>query len=397
MAASAARREFAERAARRALELRPDWNQPRLFLVKLLLSENKRDEARTLLEAFVRQSPDDQSLHMLYGQFLVEEEEFTAAREVFERLLVNQPKAPDALFAVGILSLQLNVLDAARAYFTRLYDSGERRGDAAFYLAQTAERAEDVQTALGWYARVDGANEADAQIRLALLRARSGEIAQAREIIQRLRGEAPDNAIALYLVEAEILDEVGQADESMAVYDAALTAYPDDLNLLYARALYAAKRDQIPLAERDFQRILKAEPEHADALNALGYTLADRTDRYEEARGYIEKAYALKPDEPAILDSMGWVYYRLGQYEKAHDYLRRALDKLDDGEIAAHLGEVLWAMERRTEAWSVWDAALKAHPEHDYLQAVIGRYRLSQTDVDPSAGGQQTNPKDGVK
>ncbi|TCT23002.1 tetratricopeptide repeat protein [Thiobaca trueperi] len=397
VAASAARLEIAERAARRALELRPDWNQPRLFLVKLLLSENKRAEARALLEAFVSQSPGDQSLHMLYGQFLVDEQEFTTAREVFGRLLLNHPNDPDALFAVGLLSLQLNDLDGARTAFTRLYDSGERRGDAAFYLAQTAERAENVQDAIDWYGKVDGANAADAQIRLALLRARSGEIAQAREIIQRLRDDVPDNAIALYLVEAEILDEVGRADESMAVYDAALAAYPDDLNLLYARALHAVKRDQIQLAERDFRRILKAEPEHADALNALGYTLADRTNRYHEARGYIEKAYALKPDEPAILDSMGWVYYRLGDYEKAHDYLRRALDKLDDGEIAAHLGEVLWAMERRTEAWSVWDAAMKAHPENDYLQAVIGRYRLSKTDVDPNAAGQQAKPKDGVK
>ena len=163
----------------------------------------------------------------------------------------------------------------------------------------------------------------------------------------------------------------------MAIYDAALEAFPDDENLLYARALAAVKRDRIVAAEQDLRRIIEIDPEHADALNALGYTLADRTDRYEEAKKYIERAFALKPEEPAILDSMGWVNYRLGNYELAIDYLRRALANMSDGEIAAHLGEVLWAMDRRTEAWEVWDAAIEEHPDHDYLKEVINRHRAA--------------------
>jgi tetratricopeptide (TPR) repeat protein len=391
VAASAARFEIADSAARRALELRPDWNKPRLFLVKLRLSAGKRDEARQLLEGFVNRTPDDQTLRMLYGQFLIEEKEFTTARDVFERLLSLQPKEPDALFAVGILSLQLDDLNNARIYFTRLYETGARKSDAAFYLGQTAERSEDARAALDWYGKVKGANVADAQVRMAVLRARAGEIMQAREILQRLRGNAPDEAVALYLIEAGILEEVGRGDEAMEVFNAALEAHPDDQDLRYARALHAVDLGQIQQAEQDLLRIIGAAPEHADALNALGYTLADRTDRYEEARGYIERAYALKPEEPAILDSMGWVNYRLGHYEVACDYLQRALERMDDGEIAAHLGEVLWALERRTEAWAVWDAALKTHSEHAYLLEVVGRYRVSSTDA-----GQRTNhSKDG--
>lgn len=380
VAASASQYDVAEQAARRAMELRPEWNAPRLFLVRLLISEDKRPEARALLEGFVNESPDDHALRMLYGQFLVEEEEFTSARDVFERMLRNQPKEPDVLFAVGILSLQLEDLDGARLYFKRLFDTGERKDEAAFYLGQTAERAKDVKAALKWYAKVHGANADDAQVRIALLKAKQGEVTQAREILQRLRSESPENAIPLFMVEAEILDEVGRPDEAVSVYDQALGGFPGNTSLLYARGLYQIKRGKIAEGERDLRAIIESDPNHADALNALGYTLADRTKRFEEARDLIERAYALKPDEPAILDSMGWVNYRLGHLEKARDFLEKALEKLDDGEIAAHLGEVLWAMGRRAEAWQVWDKALEAHPDHAYLQEVVGRYRVSRTE-----------------
>ncbi|MCG6897702.1 MAG: tetratricopeptide repeat protein [Thiocapsa sp.] len=383
VAASVSQLAIADSAARRAIELRPDWNKPRLFLVRLLLTEEKRGEARSLLEEYLDQTPDDQALRMLYGQFLVEEQEFSGAREVFERLLRNRPKEPDVLFAVGVLSLQLEDLDGARIYFTRLYETGERRDEASFYLGQAEERAGNTQAALEWYTKVEGSNAMDAQIRVALLRARAGEVKRARDMLQRLRDQAPENAVVLYLVEAEILEEVGRAGEAMAVFGAALSAYPDDENLLYARALSAVKLDQIHMAEADFRRIIEIDPEHADALNALGYTLADRTDRYEEAKAHIEKAYSLKPGEPAILDSMGWINYRLGNHEVALGYLRRALELLNDGEIAAHLGEVLWAMGRRAEAWQVWEAALQEHREHDYLNEVIGRHRASESGLTP--------------
>jgi tetratricopeptide (TPR) repeat protein len=375
VAASSSQLEIADAAARRALELRPEWNKPRLFLVKLLLSSDKRGEARQLLEDYLAKSPDDQALRMLYGQLLVEEEEFSGARDVFERLLHNRPKEPDVLFAVGILSLQLEDTDGARIYFTRLYETGERRDEAAFYLGQVEERADNTEAALEWYRKVAGASSMDARIRIALLTAKAGDLQRAREILQQLRDQGPENAVLLYLVETEILESVGRSDEAMAIFDSALRAFPDDENLLYARALSAVKLDRIPVAEQDLKRIIEIDPEHADALNALGYTLADRTDRYEEAKGYIEKAYALKPEEPAILDSMGWIHFRLGDYETALDYLRRALEHMSDGEIAAHLGEVLWAMNRREEALQVWEAAAKEHPDHDYLKDVIGRHR----------------------
>jgi tetratricopeptide (TPR) repeat protein len=220
-------------------------------------------------------------------------------------------------------------------------------------------------------------------VRIAVIRAKQGEVSRSREIIQRLRDQSPEDAESLYLVEAEILDEVGRQDDAMAVYGAALEAFPENPDLRYARAMYAVKRGRLEQAEADLRRIIDEEPSHADALNALGYTLADQTDRFQEAQKLIEKAHQLKPEEPAILDSMGWVNYRLGNYEAALDYLRRALGSMNDGEISAHLGEVLWAMGRHDEAWQVWETALKSFPDHAYLLEVVSRHRVTQSEPPP--------------
>jgi tetratricopeptide (TPR) repeat protein len=374
VAASADQHEVAIAAARRAQVLRPDWDMPRQFLIKLLLAEGKRGEARSLSEQYLAAHPGDQGLRMLYGQLLVDEEDYAGARTVFSRLLAERPKDPDVLFAAGILSLELDELDAARGFLTRLYQTGERRDEASFYLGQLEERAGQSETAIDWYAKAQGTNLLEAQIRTAVLRAKAGSVERAREILQQLRDLAPEQAPMLYLAEAEILDQAGRQEAAMQVYEEALAAFPDDLDLLYGRAMYAIKLERIEPAVADLRRIIERNPDHADALNALGYTLADRTDRYQEALGYIERAYRLKPEEPAILDSAGWVNYKLGRPEAALQYLRKAQAALSDGEIAAHLGEVLWSMGRQTEARSVWAAALKEHPQHAYLLKVVGRH-----------------------
>ena len=392
VAASADQHEVAIAAARRAQVLRPDWDMPRQFLIKLLLAEGKRGEARSLSEQYLAAHPGDQGLRMLYGQLLVDEEDYAGARTVFSRLLAERPKDPDVLFAAGILSLELDELDAARGFLTRLYQTGERRDEASFYLGQLEERAGQSETAIDWYAKAQGTNLLEAQIRTAVLRAKAGSVERAREILQQLRDLAPEQAPMLYLAEAEILDQAGRQEAAMQVYEEALAAFPDDLDLLYGRAMYALKLERIEPAVADLRRIIERNPDHADALNALGYTLADRTDRYQEALGYIERAYRLKPEEPAILDSAGWVNYKLGRPEAALQYLRKAQAALSDGEIAAHLGEVLWSMGRQTEARSVWAAALKEHPQHAYLLKVVGRHPAtgaagSQPEIGQPTGG----------
>lgn len=387
VAAGADRHDEAVQAARRASQLRPEWNEPRIFLVQMLLSHGDRDEARKTLETFVSESPDDQGLRLLYAQLLVDEEEFSRARNVFEHMLRNRPKEPDVLFALGVLSLQLEDLDSARDYFVQLRDTGARQDDSAYYLGQVEELAESWDSALSWYRKADGERTLDARIRMAQIQARQGKVERAQEILHQLREQWPTDAPTLYLIEAEILSERDQEEQAMEVYDEAVNAFPGNHDLLYARGLHAVALDRLDVMERDFKAIIADDPEHADALNALGYSLADRTDRYEEALGYIERALAIKPDDAAVLDSMGWVQFRLGKPEQALPYLERALALMPDSEIAAHLGEVLWTLGRRDQAWSTWEEALARDPEHEYLLQVIGRYRVTRTEPAHSDAG----------
>jgi tetratricopeptide (TPR) repeat protein len=198
---------------------------------------------------------------------------------------------------------------------------------------------------------------------------------QAQELLQRLRVRTPEHAVTLYLVEGELLGDAGQSQQVMQLYGNALEAYPGDQKLLYARALVAAEQGQVELLEQDLLQVLAENPQHADALNALGYTLADQTTRYDEALDYIRRAMALKPDSPAILDSMGWVQYRLGNYQEAVQYLERALQMFPDAEIASHLGEVLWVMGRKEQARKVWQDALKREPDSPKLHEIMRKLR----------------------
>lgn len=179
--------------------------------------------------------------------------------------------------------------------------------------------------------------------------------------------------LRLYLVEGQLLRDAGRHEQAMEVFDNGLEELPDNTDLLYARAMVAEKLDQLDLMEADLKRIIEREPDNVDALNALGYTLADRTRRYDEAAGFIQRALDLRPDSHYVLDSMGWLQYRLGNYEEAAKYLRRALEVNPDSEIAAHLTEVLWVMGDKQAARTVWKQALDAAPGNKFLLEVMDK------------------------
>ncbi len=383
VAAGADKHEEALAATQRASDLRPGWSLPRIFQVQLLLNHGDRKQARQVLETFVSKNPDDRSLRLLYAQLLVDEQEFSRARNVFEQMLRNTPKEPDVLFALGVLSLQLEDVEAARGYLVRLHDTGERHGDSAYYLGQVEELADNLETAVSWYRKVEGGYAVDARIRIALVRAEQGKVERAREILQQLRDQWPEEAAMLYLVEGTTLADLDRSHAAMEVYDEALATFPGDHDLRYARGLHAVSLNRLELMESDFRAILAEDADNAEALNALGYSLADRTERFAEALSYIERALALKPDDPAILDSMGWVQFRLGNPERALEYLRKALAALPDGEIAAHLGEVLWTLGRHDEARRTWATALDRDPDHEYLLRLIGRHSFTRSDFLP--------------
>ncbi|WP_295541723.1 tetratricopeptide repeat protein [uncultured Thiohalocapsa sp.] len=380
LAAAADDDTLARAAAQRAAELRPGWAEPRVFQVQLLVTAGERRAAAELLDGFLADTERHaKELMLLRAQLYIDADEYEPALALFDSLLADDPAQPDVLFTAAVLALEVDALEQARRYLTRLDELGRRGDDVAFLFGQLEERAGNTDAALGWYAKVDGPNATDAAVRIARLHAAAGDLSRARDKLQQLRDRLPDDTATLYLIEGELLRQHDAEQQALTIYDQALAAQPDNSDLRYARAMTAVGLDRLELLESDLRHIIAQDPEHADALNALGYTLADRTNRLTEAHALIERALALNPDEPAIKDSMGWVLYRMGQPAAAEPYLRDALESAFDPEIAAHLGEVLWALGRQDEARAIWDRALEADPDHEYLLRVLGKHRYSQT------------------
>ena len=215
----------------------------------------------------------------------------------------------------------------------------------------------------------------DARIRAAALLAKSGDAEAALLKLESLsRHDQTDNTrIQVYLAKGEVLRSVSRNKEAYSVYNTALAISPENTDLLYARALTAEKLNMLDVTESDLKMVIMHEPKNASALNALGYTLADRTTRLNEAREYILKAAQLLPDDPAILDSLGWVYFRLGQYEESIKWLSKAFNNLQDAEIAAHLGEALWMDGQIEKAKNIWKKGEKLSGNQVLLKATIQR------------------------
>jgi tetratricopeptide (TPR) repeat protein len=366
--------EAVERA-QRAIELDPAWQKPRVLKVQILATDGRMAEARAALQEAVAQHPDDASLRNAYAALLVQAKDYSAALAEYRTLRGLTPKDADVLLTAALVAMQAKDWAEARDALRALQASGERDDEARYFLAQTEDLSGDAEAALALYAQIDsGPYRVDAAMRRAGLMAKRGEAQAAREMLRALRGAEPSRSADLYLAEAEVVQKLGDERELAALYAEAVAAHPQDHQITYARALHASQQGRVAEAEADFRRIIAEEPEHADALNALGYTLTDLTDRHQEALGYIERAVKLKPDSAAYLDSMGWVQYRLGNHAVALDYLRRAAAMIDDAEVAAHLGEVLWVTGEREEARRVWGKALEAEPDNGYLRRTIERF-----------------------
>ena len=372
----AAHRRFTEAEAhlRQVVGLEPDWEQPRALLARVLVAQNRRDEALAFLEASVRRQADSALLHTTYARMLVDAADYQGALEQFRKLSRLQPDDTELVFAYAMLATQQERWDEARPIWQKLRGDPDRRDEASYYLAQIEEQEGNDELAIGLFGTVQGSElEVDAVMRMAQILARNGRLEQAREALQRARIANPGRAADLYIGETQIVQKYGDRDAALALYATALGAYPDNRDLLYNRALYVVELGDFAWMERDLRRLLEDDPENVDALNALGYTLADRNERLDEAFALVSRALKLRPDSPAILDSMGWVLYRQGDLERAATYLRRALQLNQDDEIAAHLGEVLWVSGERADAQAVWREALVHAPDSDKIREVLER------------------------
>ncbi len=356
------------------LILVPDNQNAITSYVSILQKQGESNTAVGWLEKSLEGNDDDFNLRMIYARLLTDLQRFDEARRQFEILVVQAPNNTDVIYALGLLYLQVNRLDESERYFQRLSEQGQRVDEASYYLGRIAEEKNDFERASDWYQGIQkGPNYFDAQIRAGILMAKQGKVDEARKHVRSIRTQGAEQQNLLIQAEGELLIEEKRYDDAIAVYDEALeNQYNADL--LYARAMLAEKMDRLDILERDLRIIIDKEPNHAQALNALGYTLADRTGRYEEAYEFIKQAMNLKPNDFYILDSMGWVLYRLGRLEESIEYLNKALNARNDPEIAAHLGEVLWVKGERDAAKEIWGTALQETPEDTRLLDVIKRF-----------------------
>jgi tetratricopeptide (TPR) repeat protein len=364
-------------SAERALALDPGFKEAVILKAEAQMGMSRtRDALRTLQDALAKHR-GDVGLQLAYARLLVQAKQYDAAREQFRDLLKRHPNDTTVLYTLGLLDYELGRDAEARSYLQRLLRSGQHSAAAEYFLGRIAERAGDMPTAMRHYANVDtGPYQFDARLRVAYILAGQGDLDQARQYLAQLRSSVNDAArkVEVYLVEGNLLEKADAGAQAMNLYNDALKRYPGNPRLLYVRALLADKQGDLGQAEADLSYIIQHHPDNAMALNALGYTLADRTNRYQEALGYIQRALALRPDDPAVLDSMGWVQYRLKHYDAALSYLRRAYAKFKDPEVAAHLVEVLFVSGQRAEAQRTLNAALKAHPGDAKLEQLRKRF-----------------------
>lgn len=327
-----------------------------------------------LLGATTLGSEDVTRIRYARARLLIDSGRFDAARSDFEALLARSGEHAEFLLSLALLALEQEDVPAARHYLERLLQTGRRSDLAHYYLGELARVEGDVDGAVAAFGRVSPGGEfRDAQLRASALLLRHTGVEGLGEYLDLQRRRYPDQALTLWLLHSGLLLEAGEVAAALAALDEALADNPGELELHYARALARKRAQDFPGLEADLRAILEQDPDHAMALNALGYILADRNERLPEAKRLIERALALQPDEPAYIDSMGWVEYRLGNLQRARKLLERAFALLPDHEIAAHLGEVLWMLGENDEAKAVWSQGLTLDPDSPVLAETMGR------------------------
>ncbi len=363
-------------ALEKANRLRPGW-EPGALLRAQILARTSPADALAFMRDFLAAYPEARDVRLAYARALVNANQFAEGRAQFERLAGELPRNAEVSFAAGLLALQMGEPIAARDWLNRALDADPRDRDTIhYYLGQAAEQLKEADVAATHYAQVEAGNYlVPARARQAALLAAAGRRDEARALLAATQGANDAQNVRLVQAQAELLRD---GKERQAAFDAlseGLKRYPDSPELLYDRAMAAEKLDRLDVLEADLRRVIALRPDDAHAYNALGYTLADRTPRLAEAIELLEHALKLAPDDAFILDSVGWAQYRAGNFARAQEFLERAYQARPDPEIAAHLGEVLWARGRQDEAGRLWQTSLQSHPQNEVLLETLRRLK----------------------
>jgi tetratricopeptide (TPR) repeat protein len=383
----------AEQEARAALAQRPDFERAALTLTQLLaqpsaegrVEQANRNKALEVLAPFVQKNPQARGARSAYARLLVGDGKVDAARAQFEELVKSDPNDLESLYALAVLTLEQPTRRAeSRALFERyvkLATDGQgpdRDPDAAYLnLARLAEEERDYKNALVWLDKIEGGEQyLQARMRKALVLGKLKRVDEGRKLLTGTPTENAAEKVQLTLTEGQLLREAGRYKDSYALLSGALAKAPDDTALLYDAAMAAEKLDRMEVMEKHLRRLIELKPEDAHAYNALGYSLAERNVRLPEAYELIERALKLSPTDGYIMDSMGWVYFRMSNLAKAREWLQKAWDMRQHAEVGAHFGEVLWALGEREPARAIWRESMKLEPDNETLRSTLRRLKV---------------------
>jgi len=359
----------------RALILKAGWERAAMLKAEIL-GKRAPAEAIAYLVDYMKAHPDSKAAAGSLAQFYVEQKRYAEARAIFERFWAADKSNRDYEFAIAALAVQMKDWQSAEKLFEDLKTAKyDENGGVELYLAQIAEETGRFALAFERYRAVpDGERAWIAKLRAATMLAKQNRMADAQRYLADLPAVTIEQRTQVRQAQAQLLRDAGDNAGAYAVLTQALVEQPDQPDLLYDIAMVAEKLDKIDVLESRLSQLIALNPDNAQALNALGYTLVDRTTRTAEGAALIERAHKLDPKDPFILDSMGWAQFRMGNFDAAETYLRQALTERGDAEIAAHLGEVLWAKGERTRAREVWQSQLKSTPDNPVLLETMRRF-----------------------
>lgn len=355
---------LAEKKVEQTLTLQPDWEHPLLIQTQLAIMANNLERAKTLLNSAILKHPNNFAFKKLLAQTLIKTSEYEAAAELYQTLVTQSPKEGENYIALALINLQLNREANAETILKTLAEQPDWNSQASFYLGKIEEKRNNIDAAIALFDKVNDPNfSLEAGMSTINLLAKARKFDEIEKRLEALLQKYPQQKLRIILMQASLYNQQNQTQKAFDLLSAALLEMPDEKDLLYTRALIAEHLGKIDVLETDLKKILLKDPNNAEALNALGYTLLNNSSRYKDAEKYLQKAIKLQPDEPAIMDSFGWLQFKLGNYSQAVKYLQAAYEKLNSGEIAAHLCEVLWTMNKKDEAQRFFDEAIKTAPE----------------------------------
>jgi len=361
-----------------ALQRRPGWAQAAI-LKSQILRESSGEKAADYLAQILAEYPDANDVRQTYARLLVTQKSYLSAREQFRIAAKNQPADPEIPYAVGLLAQQIEDFADAELQFKRVLELVPRDANPVYFnLGAVAEGQKRPEAAIEWYRKISAGDYfVTAQLKIAHILAKRDGIDAGRKFLRDAQDagqDSPETRIQLILAEAQLLRDAKALPEAFKLLSEAIEKNPDTADLLYDRAMVAEKIDKLDVMEADLRRVIELKPDHAHAYNALGYTFAERNQRLAEAYELVQQALKIAPNDAFIQDSMGWVQFRLGRVDEALNTLRGAYELRRDPEIAAHLGEILWAKGNRDEALTVWRASLRENPDNEVLVLVMKKF-----------------------